>query len=155
MYAVILTVPRVAALRPAAAPAIIKSILNSHNLSSKILDLNIDYFTTFKKSIDPETFREIDEFLFIKNKKLSTTARNTFDNFISNWINTIINFNPKKLFISVFSWQAQRFVEEFATSFGSGSYRIADLSRKTRPGACENLGMLFILIYFLIKTHTT
>jgi hypothetical protein len=51
----------VAALRPAAAPAIIKSIFNSYDLSSKILDLNIDYFTTFKDSLAPETFREIDE----------------------------------------------------------------------------------------------
>ena len=90
MYAVILTIPRVAALRPAAAPAIIKSIFNSHDLSSKILDLNIDYFTAFKESIDIEIFREIDEFLFIKNKTLNTTARNTFDNFILKWINTII-----------------------------------------------------------------
>ena len=52
MYAVILTIPRVAALRPAAAPAIIKSIFNSHDLSSKILDLNIDYFTAFKDKRD-------------------------------------------------------------------------------------------------------
>jgi len=117
MYAVILTIPRVAALRPAAAPAIIKSIFNSHNLSSRVLDLNIDYFTAFKQSVDTEIFREIDEFLFIKNKTLTTTARNTFDNFILNWINTIIDLAPKKLFISVFSWQAQRFVEEFLIKF--------------------------------------
>jgi len=144
MYAVILTIPRVAALRPAAAPAIIKSIFNSHNLSSKILDLNVNYFTTFKNSVDPETFREIDEFLFIKNKTLSTTTRNTFDNFIYNWINTIIDLNPKKLFISVFSWQAQRFVEEFLIKFrqqssievivgGQGLIREENGSYSTRP----------------------
>ena len=117
MYAVILTIPRVAALRPAAAPAIIKSIFNSHDLSSKILDLNIDYFTTFKDSLAPETFREIDEFLFIKSKTLDSVSRNTFDDFILKWINTIVAYNPEKLFISVFSWQAQRFVEEFLIKF--------------------------------------
>ena len=40
MYAVILIIPRVAALRPAAAPAIIKSIFNSHDLDSKIFQTN-------------------------------------------------------------------------------------------------------------------
>jgi hypothetical protein len=117
MYAVILTIPRVAALRPAAAPAIIKSILNSYNLKSKILDLNIEFFTTFKESIDKEIFKEIDEFLFIKNKKLRPEASLVFGNFISTWINNIINYNPNKIFISVFSWQAQRFVEEFLIRF--------------------------------------
>lgn len=112
MYAVILTVPRVAALRPAAAPAIIKSILNSHNLSSKILDINLEYFTAFKESLDVETFKEIDEFLFIKNKTLNAQSRLAFDNFISKWVETISQLAPKKLFVSVFSWQAQRFVEE-------------------------------------------
>jgi hypothetical protein len=117
MYAVILTIPRVAALRPAAAPAIIKSILNSYNLESKILDLNIDYFTDFKNSIDPTVFNNIDEYLFVKNKILDNQARSLFNTFINNWINNIIDLNPEKVFISVFSWQAQKFVEEFLTIF--------------------------------------
>lgn len=144
MYAVILTIPRVAAIRPAAAPAIIKSIFKLHNLASKILDLNVDYFTTFKDSIDSEIFREIDEFLFIKNKTLSTTAKNTFDNFMIKWINIIVDLNPNKLFISVFSWQAQRFVEEFLKIFrqqsnieiivgGQGLIREENGSYSSRP----------------------
>lgn len=144
MYAVILTIPRVAAIRPAAAPAIIKSIFKLHNLASKILDLNVDYFTTFKDSIDSEIFREIDDFLFIKNKTLSTTAKNTFDNFMIKWINIIVDLNPNKLFISVFSWQAQRFVEEFLKIFrqqsnieiivgGQGLIREENGSYSSRP----------------------
>lgn len=121
MYAVILTIPRVAALRPAAAPAIIKSIFNSHNLSSRVLDLNIDYFTSFKDSIDPGVFNEIDEFLFVKNKILGTTAKNYFQKFINTWIDKIITLSPQKLFISVFSWQAQKFVEEFLKIFRTKS----------------------------------
>jgi hypothetical protein len=144
MYAVILTIPRVAALRPAAAPAIIKSIFNAHNLSSQVLDLNVDYFTVFRKLVDIEIFREIDEFLFIKNKTLGTISRNVFDNFISNWVNAIIKLAPEKLFISVFSWQAQRFVEEFLIKFrqhstieiivgGQGLIREENGSYSTRP----------------------
>jgi len=117
MYAVILTIPRVAPVRPAAAPAIIKRIFNKHNLSSQILDINLDYFTSFKDSIDTALFTEIDEFLFVKNKFLTSQARVQFDNFIDNWITHINDINPEKLFISVFSWQAQRFVEEFLRRF--------------------------------------
>jgi hypothetical protein len=144
MYAVILTIPRVAALRPAAAPAIIKSIFNAHNLSSQVLDLNVDYFTVFRKLVDIEIFREIDEFLFIKNKTLGTISRNVFDDFISKWVNAIIKLAPEKLFISVFSWQAQRFVEEFLIKFrqhstveiivgGQGLIREENGSYSTRP----------------------
>ena len=143
-YAVILSVPRVAALRPAAAPAIIKSILNSHNLQSKIIDVNLEYFTRFKNSVDSVTFGEIDEYLFIKNKNLSDQSRKIFDSFIELQITKIKNINPSKLFISVFSWQAQRFVEEFLKKFrlhsrvevivgGQGLIREENGSYSTRP----------------------
>jgi hypothetical protein len=115
-YAVILTIPRVAAIRPAAAPAIIKSILTNCGKSSKVLDINIDYFTEFKESISDESFNDIDDFLFIKNKTLGVTERTIFDNFIDKWIDKIISINPSKLFVSIFSWQAQRFAEELLTS---------------------------------------
>lgn len=112
-YAVILSVPRVAALRPAAAPAIIKAILNRYNVTSRVLDLNIEYFSTFKNSIDPKLFFEIDEFLFIKNKVLSNAANDALAKFVNYWISQIALLDPNKLFISVFSWQAQRFTEYF------------------------------------------
>ena len=144
MYAVILTIPRVAALRPAAAPAIIKSILNKHNLDSKILDINLEYFTNFKKNIDKSIFTEIDDFLFVKNKTLSSITEKYFIEFIDEWIDVIEKLAPKKLFISVFSWQAQRFTEEFLTRFrprcnidvivgGQGLIREENGSYSTRP----------------------
>jgi hypothetical protein len=159
-YAVILTVPRVAALRPAAAPAIIKSILNSHNLSSKILDLNIDYFTSFKQSADPAVFNHIDEFLFVKNKILNEQALQLLNQFIDRWINIIIEINPKKLFISVFSWQAQRFVEEFLKRFrtqskievvvgGQGLIREENGSYSTRPDFAHYLKDLGLIDHWI------
>ena len=113
IYAIILSIPRVAPVRPAAAPAIIKRIINEHNLASKIIDINIDYFTSFKNSIAPALFNEIDDYLFVKNKTLSATATAEFYKFIDGWIQQITVLQTKKLFIIVFSWQAQRFVEEF------------------------------------------
>jgi hypothetical protein len=110
-YAVILSIPRVAPLRPAAAPAIIKGILNRHNVSSKILDINLDYFTEFKQTIDQEIFNKIDDYLFVKNKVLDQHTQDVFNLFISKWVSTIIQYQPKKIFISIFSWQAQRFAE--------------------------------------------
>ena len=116
-YALILSIPRVAPVRPAAAPAIIKQIFNQHNLPSKILDINIDYFTRFKNSIDSALFNEIDEYLFVKNKILSSDAEKELVNFVDGWISKILLLEPRKLFISVFSWQAQRFVEVFLRRF--------------------------------------
>jgi hypothetical protein len=143
-YAVILTIPRVAALRPAAAPAIIKSILTNLDLESKVLDINLDYFTNFKNSVDPNLFSQIDEFLFVKNKNLDNQCRELFEEFLKKWTNIIISYAPKKLFISVFSWQAQKFAEEFLKIFrtscsaeiiigGQGLIREENGSYSTRP----------------------
>jgi hypothetical protein len=144
MYAVILTVPRVAALRPAAAPAIIKSLFTNLNLESKILDINLDYFTDFKNSIDTNLFAQVDEFLFVKNKNLNSEGQAVLDSFIVKWIDTVISYKPQKLFISVFSWQAQKFTEEFLRNFrqtcdieviigGQGLIREENGSYSTRP----------------------
>jgi hypothetical protein len=113
IYAIILTVPRVAAVRPAAAPAIIKGLLNNCGVTSRVLDLNLDFFTTFRNSIGSNLFTEIDDFLFIKNKVLSDEAKLTLENFIDKWIEQIVMLSPDKLFVSVFSWQAQKFTECF------------------------------------------
>lgn len=110
-YAVIITVPRVAALRPAAAPAIIKSILNNCGVSSKIVDINLDYFTKFKNSIDTQTFNTIDDYLFIKNKILPSDVEHILNKFVDQWADKILAELPEKIFLSVFSWQAQRFTE--------------------------------------------
>jgi len=116
-YAVILSIPRVAPVRPAAAPAIIKQIFNQHNLCSKIFFINIDYFTQFKNSIKPALFNEIDEYLFVKNRILSIEAEKNLFKFINEWIGEILSISPEKLLISVFSWQAQRFTELFLRRF--------------------------------------
>jgi len=116
-HAIILTVPRKAAVRPAAAPAIIKQIFNKYGITSKCLDINLDYFTRFQQQCDPVLWNEIDEYLFIKNKQLSASAEILFDQLIQHWIELISTYQPRQLLISVFSWQAQRFTEKFLEKF--------------------------------------
>jgi len=115
--AIILSIPRVAPVRPAAAPAIIKRILTELGVDSQVLDINLDYFSNFKNSCPADLYNEIDEYLFIKDKIICEDAKNKFEDFIDTWIEKINNHCPKKLFISVFSWQAQRFTVEFLTRF--------------------------------------
>ena len=111
LYAVILTVPRVAPVRPAAAPAIIKRILSEHGKTSRVLDINIDYFSDFQPSISHNIWNEIDEYLFVKNKTLGAEAQQVFDQFINKWAQQILLLAPEKVLLSIFSWQAQRFSE--------------------------------------------
>lgn len=115
MEAVILSVPRVAPVRPAAAPAIIKGIFNQHNKQSRVLDLNLDFFTEFKDSIDDDVFTAIDDFLFIESKTLTETEDSALDLFCQKWIERINELDPQLMFLSVFSWQAQKFTEYFLT----------------------------------------
>ena len=115
MDAVILSVPRVAPVRPAVAPAIIKGIFNQHNKQSQILDLNLDFFTEFKDSVDDKIFTSIDDFLFIESKTLTPKEELELDSFCQKWINHINALSPKFLFLSVFSWQAQQFTKYFLT----------------------------------------
>jgi hypothetical protein len=121
MEAVILSVPRVAPVRPAAAPAIIKGIFNQHNKQSRILDLNLDFFTEFKDSVDDAIFTAVDDFLFVESKTLTETEDSALDLFCQKWIERIKELDPRLLFLSVFSWQAQKFTEYFLTRLRNGS----------------------------------
>lgn len=113
MMHVILTVPRKAAVRPAAAPAIIKRIISEHGLPSRCLDINLDYWTDFQSNTESQIWNDIDEYLFVKSKNLSDDARMLLDAFIHRWVDRVLQLDPGRLLISVFSWQAQRFTEEF------------------------------------------
>ena len=138
--AVILTIPRVAPLRPAAAPAIIKSILNGLNVSNRILDINLDYWDSFRQSVDAETFALIDDFLFVKNKTLEGHSKTVFENYLDAWIDKILNHEPEKLFISIFSWQAQKFTEELLRRLRCGRSRRKCPLSVQRSAAAETDG---------------
>ena len=160
VHAIILTVPRKAAVRPAAAPAIIKQLFNQHNVTSKCLDINLDYFTRFQQQCDPVLWNEIDEYLFIKNKQLSASAQIEFDRLIQHWIELISAYQPKQLLISVFSWQAQRFTEKFLEKFriqftceviigGQGLIREENGSFADRPTFAHYLKQLGLIDHWI------
>jgi len=115
MFAVILTVPRIAALRPSAAPAIIKSILKKEGLDSKILDLNLEFHERFRRNFTEEIYSAVDDYFFNELKQLSEQEQNCYEEFLTAWVHRIIKIKPKWLFISVFTWQAQRFTRDFLT----------------------------------------
>lgn len=117
MFAVILTVPRVAALRPAAAPAIIKSLLNQRNLESKILDINLNFHNEFRTEHGDSVYWSIDEYFFNDQKILTAQEQAIYNTWIIDWVNKIKLVNPKWLMVSVFTWQAQKFTRDFLTAW--------------------------------------
>jgi|TARA_R110000803_G_C11988005_1_gene321578 hypothetical protein len=115
MFAVILTVPRVAALRPSAAPAIIKGIIKSKGLESQVLDINLDFHDQFGGRYSEQSYNTIDDYFFNHLKQLNQQDQTAYTEWMQGWADQIKQINPKYLFISVFTWQAQRFTRDFLT----------------------------------------
>ena len=108
--AIILSVPRFAALRPQAAPAIIKGILNSSNLESKIIDINLKFQTKLKDSLSTEDYMALDRWMFTE-VDLTNDQQSILDSFITHQIKKIVDYKPSFIFISVFCWQCQKFTK--------------------------------------------
>lgn len=116
--AIILSVPRFAAIRPQAAPAIIKNILNKHNIENKILDINLDFQKDFKKKLEYEKWIKLDDWMYL-DRQLDKDIESIFDDYINSWIKKILIFNPDYIFLSVFCWQCQKFTKKFLTMIRS------------------------------------
>jgi len=115
IFAVILSVPRIAALRPAAAPAIIKSLLKVRGFESSFLDINLDFHTNVRKTYGDEFYWALDDYFFNDNKQLSDQQKDIYNQWIVFWINKLKEYKFKWLMISVFTWQGQRFTRDFLT----------------------------------------
>jgi radical SAM superfamily enzyme YgiQ (UPF0313 family) len=113
MFAIILSVPRIAAVRPAAAPSIIKSLLKKRNLESKIFDINLDFHNSFRKNHGEDIFWSLDDYFFNDYKQFTDVEFQAYETWMISWIEKIKIYNPKWLMISVFTWQAQRFTRDF------------------------------------------
>jgi hypothetical protein len=108
----ILSMPRIAPVRPAAAPPLLKSLCNRAQKISKIFDLNQDFYMSFVKD-HPDAGHEIDDYYIVKDRELSDSSFELYVQWIEKWINCILDQNPKILAISVFSWQSQKMVHDF------------------------------------------
>lgn len=117
LFAVILTVPRVAALRPAAGVSIIKGMLSDRGLNSEIMDINFDFHDSVRSQLPEAMFWSIDEYFFNEHKHLNHQENEFYQQWIHQWIDKILVKNPKWLMISVFTWQAQKFTRDFLTAW--------------------------------------
>lgn len=106
---VILSVPRIAPVRPSSAPAMLKAMCNQVNKSSQVLDLNQDFFINFSKN-HPAIAKDIDEYFIQFNLQLSETSKEAYRCWIQAWLQQVLMYTPDVVAISVFSWQSQRFV---------------------------------------------
>lgn len=110
--AVILSVPRFAAIRPQAAPAIIKTILNTHSIENKIFDINLDFQKNLKEKMEYEKWIKIDDWMYL-DSYLDHDIQRTFDDYLDIWIDKIIKYKADYIFLSVFCWQCQKFTRKF------------------------------------------
>lgn len=113
VYAAILTVPRIAPVRPSIAPALIKTLLAEHGKTSQIFDINIDFYNQFTSVYNEQAFHELDTYFFVENTKLSEYAQQCYNSWLIEWANKIVALKTELVMISVFTWQAQRFTEDF------------------------------------------
>ena len=113
MDAVILNIPRIGPSRPSAGTALIKSLLTTHNYSNRLLDINIDFFNRFAQQYGAEQFQELDRYLYNDNIILSSHTQQSYNEFVAQWVQKIIELNPHWILISIFTWQCQNFARDF------------------------------------------
>lgn len=99
--------------RPSAGTALIKSLLNTHNYSNRLLDINIDFFNRFAVQYGAEQFQELDRYLYNDNVVLSTATEHSYNEFVSQWVQQIVESKPAWILISIFTWQCQNFARDF------------------------------------------
>jgi hypothetical protein len=110
----LVSIPRIAPVRPAAALPVLKALCNKANKSSLILDINQDFFLNFAKSHSKEA-RLIDDYFVLTQNKLEPDIEIIYHRWMESWIDRIVAHQPKLLAISVFSWQSQQFALDFLT----------------------------------------
>lgn len=113
MDAVIVNIPRMAPSRPSAGTALIKSLLNNHNYSNRLLDINIDFFNRFANQHGAEQFQELDKYLYTDDTVLSAATQDSYQQFITHWVEQIQALDAKWILISIFTWQCQNFARDF------------------------------------------
>lgn len=110
---VILNVPRIAPSRPSAGTALIKSLVNDLDMSNRLLDINLDFFNRFASINDTQQFHELDDYFYTDDTKLSEPTQISYDLWCQDWCQRVIDFSPKWILISIFTWQCQNFARDF------------------------------------------
>lgn len=144
LYAAILSVPRIAPVRPSIAPALIKTLFKEQGKNTKVFDLNIDFYNCFTSLSNETAFHELDTYFFVENSKLSDYTRLCYNKWLNEWAIKISQLNTPLIMISVFTWQAQQFTKDFLSVLrplthakviigGQGMIRSENTSFNTKP----------------------
>lgn len=103
----LISIPKMEIHNPLIAPAAIKAILNTHNISSVCLDMNVDLWRVLREECP--TFWENDD-QTIHNKELFDEWWNTYSSYVYSWIQqNIIPLSPKFVGITILSHWQHRF----------------------------------------------
>lgn len=115
---VFLSVPRIAPVRPAAGLPVLKTLATQAGKTSRILDLNQDFYMNFTKQ-NAQVAKEIDEYYVLRDSKLSDETKAQYEAWMDSWIDCVLALKPELVGISIFSWQSQKFVLDFLSRFRS------------------------------------
>jgi len=110
---VILNVPRIAPSRPSAGTALIKSLVTQLGMSSRLFDINLDFFNTFADRYGLSQYHELDDYFYTDDTKLSTETQHSYDQWCQEWCDKIIARKPRWILVSIFTWQCQNFARDF------------------------------------------
>lgn len=109
----LLSMPRIAPVRPQAALGVLKAICNKANKTSTTFDINADFFLNLAAE-DATAAKNIDDH-FITSTVLTEEDKSVYTKWLTNWANKIVELNPTLLVVSVFSWQSQISVRDLLT----------------------------------------
>ena len=107
-----LSVPRIAPVRPQAAMGILKTLCNQENKTSTVIDLNRTFFLEFTQQHLKEA-KEIDDYFVSASIELSESAKTVYQSWLDYCVGRVLENPARLLVISVFSWQSQKFVMDF------------------------------------------
>lgn len=92
---------------PPAGTALIKGSLDNAGYSSKIIDLNLDLY--YKSGNNYSDFFDY----LAGTIDIDQTKTNILDNIFDQWVNQVLEINPKYIGISVFTYQCQLSTKKF------------------------------------------
>lgn len=107
----IISIPRIAPGHPQAAPGYLKTMCNKVGKTSKVFDLNIDFYVDFTSEHTVEA-NEIDEYFVVTRKELNSETAKKYFYWLDSKVDDILDVSPDIIAISIFSWQGQRFAKD-------------------------------------------
>ena len=160
MNAVIVNIPRMAPSRPSAGTALIKSLLNNIHVSNQLVDINVDFFNRFAVQYGAEQFQELDRYLYNDNIVLSLKTDQSYQQFLTHWIEHIVALDSDWILISIFTWQCQNFARDFITQLraatkakivigGQGMIKSENTSFNENPYFAKELLSANVIDYYI------